>query len=71
MEGNPIAIIPERATLMVGGDGRPEMVERFVDKAVSSVSVDGQPSEVSWLATAWQADGQLTHEQYGINGDGD
>ena len=33
VEGNPIAIIPERATLMVGGDGRPEMVERLLDKA--------------------------------------
>ena len=33
VEGNPIAIIPERATLMVGGDGRPEMIERLLDKA--------------------------------------
>jgi uncharacterized protein YtpQ (UPF0354 family) len=31
--GHPIAIIPERATLMVGGDDRPEMVERLLDKA--------------------------------------
>jgi hypothetical protein len=33
VEGSPIAIVPERATLMVGGDGRPEMVERLLDKA--------------------------------------
>src|SRR5271165_1198593 len=26
-------IVPERATLMVGGDGRPEMIERLLDKA--------------------------------------
>jgi hypothetical protein len=33
VEGNPIAIIPERAMLLVGGDARPEMVERLVDMA--------------------------------------
>jgi hypothetical protein len=33
VEGNPIAIIPERATLMIGGDARPEMIERLLDKA--------------------------------------
>jgi uncharacterized protein YtpQ (UPF0354 family) len=33
IEGNPIAIIPERGTLMVGGDARPGMVERLLDKA--------------------------------------
>jgi uncharacterized protein YtpQ (UPF0354 family) len=31
--GEPIAIVPERSTLMVAGDGRPEMVERLLDKA--------------------------------------
>lgn len=33
VEGNPIAIVPERSTLMIGGDARPEMVERLADKA--------------------------------------
>ena len=33
VEGNPVAIIPERATLMVGGDARPELVARLLDKA--------------------------------------
>jgi hypothetical protein len=33
VEGRPIAIIPERATLIVGGDERPEMVERLASMA--------------------------------------
>ncbi len=33
VEGNPIAIIPERATLMIAGDARAEMIERLLDKA--------------------------------------
>jgi len=33
VEGRPIAIIPERTTLMVGGDRRPEMVNRLAEKA--------------------------------------
>lgn len=33
IDGNPIAIVPDRSTLMIGGDGRADMVERLVDKA--------------------------------------
>jgi hypothetical protein len=33
VDGNPLAIIPQRAMLMVGGDGRREMVERLIDAA--------------------------------------
>ena len=33
VEGNPVAIIPERSTLIVGGDARPEMIELLLDKA--------------------------------------
>ena len=33
VQGRPIAIAPERSTLMVGGDARPDMVERLLEKA--------------------------------------
>src|SRR5262249_46032673 len=33
VDGNPIAIVPERSLLLVGGDARVEMVERLLDKA--------------------------------------
>jgi hypothetical protein len=33
VQGNPIAIMPERSTLMIGGDGDPSMIERLLDKA--------------------------------------
>jgi len=33
VEGNPIAIIPDRGTLMVGGDARPELVARMAESA--------------------------------------
>lgn len=33
VEGNPVAIIPQRSNLMIGGDGRPEMISRLCDTA--------------------------------------
>ena len=33
VDGRPIAIVPERGTLMVGGDGRRTMIERLLDTA--------------------------------------
>lgn len=33
VDGRPIAIIPERGTLMIGGDGRPEMIRRMLETA--------------------------------------
>jgi uncharacterized protein YtpQ (UPF0354 family) len=33
VDGEPIAIVPERSTLMIGGDARADMVKRLVDEA--------------------------------------
>jgi hypothetical protein len=33
VEGRPIAIMPERATIMIAGDARPEMITRLLAKA--------------------------------------
>ncbi len=33
VDGRPIAIMPERSTLVIGGDARPAMVKRLLDKA--------------------------------------
>jgi hypothetical protein len=33
VEGRPLAVVPERATLLIGGGRRPEMVRRLLDKA--------------------------------------
>ena len=37
VEGRPIAILPERSTLLIGGDARPEMVERLSESAERGV----------------------------------
>lgn len=34
VEGRPLAIIPERSTVLVGGDARPEMVRWLAEKAI-------------------------------------
>ena len=39
--------------------------------AVSSANIDGQPSVLLWQANTWQADGRITQESYGVEGDGD
>jgi hypothetical protein len=42
VDGRPVAIVPERSTLMVGGDGRPEMVERLLGLAEREFMASGR-----------------------------
>lgn len=42
VEGNPVAIVPERGMVMVGGDARPEMIERLAVTAEKEFMASGR-----------------------------
>jgi len=45
VEGRPLAIVPSRAAVLVGGDARPEMVKRLAEMAVREYQ--GSPRPIS------------------------